>query len=251
MAIDINRQELIINIENLNFSFLVPKHGMNSIKQFILKLGFAGIYEKKHVLKDIDLKINKGECFGLIGKNGSGKSTLLRTIAGIITPDSGKVTVKGKVAPMLALGVGLEPELSGFENIKLVGALLGFSAKDITTSIEDIISFSELSRNDLKMQVRRFSSGMLARLSFAIAVSTQPEILLVDEVLAVGDIGFQKKCVQRIDDIRNSGSTIVYVAHHIDEIKRICTRAAWMDNGQIMQIGQVEEIAENYSAQFL
>ncbi|MFC2100998.1 ABC transporter ATP-binding protein [Bacteroidota bacterium] len=247
---ELNHKEPIINLENLNFSFLVPKQGMNSIKQFIVQLGFAGIYEKKHVLKGIDLKIYKGECFGLIGKNGSGKSTLLRTIAGIIKPDKGHISVKGKVAPMLALGVGLEPELSGFENIKLVGALLGFSSREIMKSIEDIISFSELSRKDLKMQVRRFSSGMLARLSFAIAVSSQPEILLVDEVLAVGDIGFQKKCVQRIDDIRNAGSTIVYVAHHIDEIKRICTRAAWMNDGKIIQIGKVDEIAEIYSAQF-
>ncbi|NNM15248.1 MAG: ATP-binding cassette domain-containing protein, partial [Bacteroidia bacterium] len=179
--------EIIIDIKNLNFSFLVQSYGINSVKQWLLSLGIKKLFEKKKVLHDINLQIEKGDCFGLIGKNGSGKSTLLRAVAGIIEQDSGEITVRGKVAPMLALGVGLEPELSGLENIKLLCTLIGYTKDEYEESLKNIIAFSELNEQSINMQVKRYSTGMMSRLAFSIAVANTPEVLIVDEALSVGD----------------------------------------------------------------
>lgn len=243
-------KEIMIEAKNLNVSFIIQHQGIRNMKDFIFSLGLKKPFEKKEVLKNINLTIYKGECFGLMGKNGSGKSTLLRTIAGIIPADNGKVKLFGRIAPLLALGVGLEPELTGLENIKLCSTLMGRTKKEINASLDQIISFSELTMNDMEMQVKRYSSGMLARLAFSIAVGENPEILIVDEALSVGDLGFQAKCASRIDEIRMSGSTIVYVSHHYNEIKRICTRAACLSNGTIAMIGDVEEVGAYYKSLF-
>jgi lipopolysaccharide transport system ATP-binding protein len=242
--------EVMIEAKNLDVSFIIQHQGIRNMKDFIFSLGLKKPFEKKEVLKNINLTIYKGECFGLMGKNGSGKSTLLRTIAGIIPSDKGKISLHGTIAPLLALGVGLEPELTGFENIRLCSMLMGRSKKSIQASMDSIISFSELSRDDMEMQVKRYSSGMLARLAFSIAVGENPEILIIDEALSVGDIGFQAKCAARIDEIRNSGSTIVYVSHNFNEIKRICTRAACLSNGTIALTGDVEEVGKYYQSLF-
>ena len=238
--------EIVIEAKKLSVSFLVQRHGINNIKDFIITMGVKSPFEHKVVLKDLDLKIYRGECLGVMGRNGCGKSTLLRTIAGIMKPDSGTISVKGHVAPLMALGVGLEPELSGFENIKLVGTLMGLSRADLKNSIDAIIDFSELTTDEIEMQVKRYSSGMMARLAFSIAVANLPEILIIDEALAVGDLGFRQKCAKRINEIKASGSTIIYVSHHLEEIKNICTRAIFMDQGKIAVEGDVNMVCDYY-----
>ena len=239
-------QNIAIQAKNLSVSFLIQKHGINNFKDFVITMGVKSPFEKKNVLKNLDLTIYKGESFGIMGRNGCGKSTFLRTIAGIMTPDEGTLTVNGRVAPLMALGVGLEPELSGYENIKLVATLMGFSKKELKNSIQTIIAFSELNEYEMEMQVKRYSSGMMARLAFSIAVATDPEILIIDEALAVGDMGFRQKCANRIEEIKKAGCTIIYVSHHFDEIKNICTRAAYIENGKIEKIGAVNDICDYY-----
>lgn len=240
------KNEIVIEANKLTVSFLVQRHGINNIKDFIITMGVKSPFEHKLVLKDLDLTIYRGECLGVMGRNGCGKSTLLRTIAGIMKPDSGTITVKGSVAPLMALGVGLEPELSGYENIKLVGTLMGLSRSELKNSIDAIIDFSELTRDEIEMQVKRYSSGMMARLAFSIAVANLPEILIIDEALAVGDLGFRQKCARRINEIKASGSTIIYVSHHLEEIKNICTRAIFMDEGKIAVEGDVNMVCDYY-----
>ena len=224
----------------------MQRHGINNIKDFIITMGVKSPFEHKVVLKDLDLTIYRGECLGVMGRNGCGKSTLLRTIAGIMKPDSGTISVKGSVAPLMALGVGLEPELSGYENIKLVGTLMGLSRAQLKNSLDAIIDFSELTTDEIEMQVKRYSSGMMARLAFSIAVANLPEILIIDEALAVGDLGFRQKCAKRINEIKASGSTIIYVSHHLEEIKNICTRAIFMDEGKIAVEGDVNMVCDYY-----
>jgi ABC-type polysaccharide/polyol phosphate transport system ATPase subunit len=243
-------KEIAIHAEAIEVGFLIQREGISSLKQYLLSFGRSKLFEYKKVLDGIDLTVYKGECFGLLGRNGSGKSTLLRTLAGIISPDKGKVTLQGRVAPLLSLGVGLEPELSGFENIRLCGALIGLTAAEIQEKMQDIISFSELSNNDLQMQIRRYSSGMTSRLAFSIAVATDPDILIVDEALAVGDAGFQQKCLAKINQIRNAGATIFFVSHNAEEVNRICDRAAWLVDGKIIRIGNTSDITQEYLTQF-
>jgi ABC-2 type transport system ATP-binding protein/lipopolysaccharide transport system ATP-binding protein len=244
-------KEPIIVAENLSVSFLIQRHGINNFKDFVITMGVKSPFEKKNVLKGLDLTIYKGECFGVMGRNGSGKSTFLRTIAGIMKPDEGKLTVKGRVAPLMALGVGLEPELTGMENIKLVGTLIGFEKTELNASLQAIIDFSELTQDEINMQVKRYSSGMMARLAFSIAVATDPDILIIDEALAVGDMGFRNKCAKRIDEIKAAGSTIIYVSHHLEEIKKICTRACYLEKGKVEMIGDVNEVCDYYEQQVI
>ena len=241
------KKEIIIEAKKLSVSFLIQRHGINNIKDFIITMGVKSPFERKNVLRDLDLVVYKGECLGVMGRNGCGKSTLLRTIAGIMKPDGGSLTVNGNVAPLMALGVGLEPELSGYENIKLVGTLMGLSSKELKGSLEAIVDFSELSQDEIEMQVKRYSSGMMARLAFSIAVANIPEILIIDEALAVGDLGFRQKCARRINEIKVAGSTIIYVSHHLDEIKNICTRAIFMEDGKVAIEGDVDKVCEYYS----
>lgn len=246
-AVDFSDREVIVEAKGLSVGFMITKHGVNNFKDFLFTFGIKKPFERKEVLKGLDLTIYRGECFGIMGRNGSGKSTLLRAISGIMKPDSGSLKVYGKVAPMMALGVGLEPELTGIENIKLLGTLMGLTNKEIKDSIDAIIDFSELSTHDIESQVKRYSQGMMARLAFSITVAKTPEILIVDEALTVGDLGFKKKSAQRIEEIRKSGSTIIYVSHHLDEVKRICTRACFLKDGRVQHLGTIDEIAEIYN----
>jgi lipopolysaccharide transport system ATP-binding protein len=241
--------EPIISIRNLEVSFLVKGKGVSSLKQYLISLGTKKLFQKKEIIKGLNLDIYPGETFGLLGRNGSGKSTLLRAISGIITPDKGTINVRGRIAPMLALGVGLEPEMTGVENIRLCATLMGFSKTEIEFYMPSIIEFSELS-DQINLEVKRYSSGMMARLAFSIAVAHDPEILLVDEALAVGDMGFQVKCAKRIEELRLNGSTIVYVSHHLEELKRICDRAALLKDGVILKVGELDEIGELYLNEF-
>jgi ABC-type polysaccharide/polyol phosphate transport system ATPase subunit len=241
--------EIAISIQNIQVSFVVKNKGMKSIKKFLFSLGKGEMNERKKVLDGVSLEVYKGECLGLLGKNGSGKSTLLRTMAGIIPLEKGKVEVHGRLAPLLALGAGLEYEMNGIENIRLCCTLMGLSQNEIKNSMNDIIEFTELGK-DIHMEVKRYSSGMMSRLAFSMVVATNPDILVVDEALAVGDIGFQEKCLKKIDELRKNGSTIIYVSHNEEEIIRICDRAAWLKDGKIEMIGDVKSVGEAYKEQF-
>ena len=242
-------EDIAIQLRNVEFSFLVPKQGAGSLKEYLLKLGRGKYFSYKTVLSDINLDIFRGETFGVLGVNGSGKSTLLRIIAGVLQPHRGNVRVFGKVAPLLALGVGLQPELSGLENIQLCGTLMGLTQREIKQSRDKIIEFAELS-DSITMQVKRYSSGMLSRLAFAIATAIEPEILIIDEVLSVGDIGFQKKCAQWIEGKRQQGCTILYVSHSAEQIRQMCTRAACLENGRISVVDEASITCDYYLAKF-
>lgn len=238
---------IVIEARDLHVSFTVQKQGIKSIKSFLLSMGFQSPFEKKPVLKGVNLKVKKGECLAVMGRNGCGKSTLLRAVAGIMTPTSGQLTVKGRVAPLMTLGVGFEMELTGRENIELVGTLMGFTKDQLQDSINNIILFSELTGAEIDMQMKRYSSGMISRLAFSIAAANTPDVLIVDEALAVGDLGFREKCAERIKQIKSEGTTIMYVSHHLDEIKNICTRAIFMEEGVVTAEGSVDEICEYYT----
>ncbi|MBK7083937.1 MAG: ABC transporter ATP-binding protein [Flavobacteriales bacterium] len=184
--------------------------------------------ERKRIISHVDLDVYAGECFGIVGRNGSGKSTLLRVLAGIVEPSGGSARVNGRVAPMLALGVGLEPELNGLENVRLCAVLMGGDRNAVRRALEHVRDFAGLSEDDLAMQVKRYSTGMMARLGFAIAIANDPEVLLIDEVLAVGDAEFQRRCYERIDLLKGKGSTIVFVSHSSAKCRNSAiARAAW------------------------
>jgi ABC-type polysaccharide/polyol phosphate transport system ATPase subunit len=235
-----------ILLRDVHVDYVVMRHGMRSIKEFVLSLGVARMLERHHILRGIDLQINAGECFGIVGRNGSGKSTLLRVLAGILEPTRGQVDVRGRVAPMLALGVGLEQELTGTENARLCAALMGCDRAATQATLDNVRSFSGLSEDDLRMPVKRYSSGMTARLGFSIATANDPDILLIDEVLAVGDAEFQQRCHARIGELKRNGSTVVLVSHSLGEVQRVCDRAACVENGRIVIVGHPHEVGSHY-----
>lgn len=238
----------VIIFEKVSKTYPLYSHITRGLKSFLINLPKA-IHDmhnsKFQALKDITIDIKRGESFGIIGKNGEGKSTILGLIAHVIKPTTGKVTVKGKVFPLLELGAGFHTELSGRENIVLNGVLLGFTKKEIMNKIDEIIEFSELG-DFIDQPVRTYSSGMLARLGFSIISAVEPEILLIDEILAVGDAHFQKKCMNRMLDFRKKGVTIVFVSHNMDAVRQICDRVMWLQNHESKMIGSPDEVVEKY-----
>lgn len=243
-------KDSVISVRDLHVGFWISGTGLNSFKDVIFSLGRQKALEKKMVLTGINLEIQRGECFALMGKNGSGKSTLLRTLAGIITPEKGNIEIKGSVAPLLTIGAGLEFELSGYENIRILGTLIGLRKKELEDAVHFVEQFSELSTADLNMQVKRYSAGMMARLAFSISVCRTPDILIVDEALSVGDQGFQEKCADRINEMKAAGTTIIYVSHSLTELKRICTRGACLVDGKIAMVDDIDVVGEYYSSLF-
>lgn len=200
---------------------------------------------KFEALKDVSFEIFKGETFGIIGRNGAGKSTTLGLIAGVLKPSAGKIVVNGRISPLLELGAGFHPELNGKENIVLNGVLMGLTRGEILRRLNDIIEFSELG-HFIDQPIRVYSSGMLARLGFSVVAHLDPEILLIDEVLAVGDNEFQKKCLDKMMQFKKRGVTIVFVSHSMPDIERICDRVAWIDNHTIRLVGNSADIIQNY-----
>lgn len=239
-------KEIAVKATDLSIGFLVTKHGMRNLKDFLISFGFKKLFENREIIKGLDLEINKGDCFALMGKNGCGKSTLLRAISGVMKPTGGSLIVNGKVAPMMALGVGLEPELTGLENIRLLGTLMGHSQSEIKKLTPWIVEFSELSEYDINSQVKRYSQGMIARLAFSITVAKDPEILIVDEALTVGDMGFKQKCSKRIHEIKAKGGTIIFVSHHIEDVRSICEKGCFIKDGKIVKIGDIEGVIDLY-----
>ena len=223
-------------------------------KNFSLKLFFINMFKPKKdkpkneefwALKDVSFKVKKGEVIGFIGSNGAGKSTMLKVIAGVMKPTKGNVETNGNICPMIELGAGFDMDLTARENIYLNGAVLGYSKEFIDQKFEEIVDFSEL-RDFLDVPVRNFSSGMTARLAFSIATVVDPEILIVDEILSVGDIAFQQKSQDKMKSMIGGGTTVLFVSHSIDQIKSLCNRAVWLEHGQVKKIGPAKEICEEY-----
>lgn len=200
---------------------------------------------KFEALCDISFEVHKGETFGIIGKNGAGKSTTLGLIAGVLKPTRGKVIVKGRISPLLELGAGFHQELTGRENIMLNGVLMGLTRAGVARKMDSIIDFSELG-NFIDQPIRVYSSGMLARLGFSVVANLDPEILLIDEVLAVGDMNFQKKCIDKMMSFKKGGVTIIFVSHSMPDIEKICDRVAWLDNHTIKLMGNTKDVISNY-----
>ena len=220
---------------------------MDSLKDLLIKkIKFQSCsFDEFWALNNISFSVDKGESCALIGANGSGKSTMLKIISGILTPTKGSVEVNGSIAPLIELGAGFDYELTGRENIFLNGAILGYSKKLMLEKYDEIIDFSEL-RDFIDVPVKNYSSGMIARLGFSIATMVKPEILVVDEILAVGDQAFQDKCHKRLEDMMNSGTTVLLVSHSAADIKRICQKAVWIDKSNLRFVGNVDEALQLY-----
>jgi ABC-type polysaccharide/polyol phosphate transport system ATPase subunit len=233
-----------VRVDGLSKRFRIYHQRNQTLKQTVLSRR-RGLYEEFWALNDVSLEIPHGTTFGIVGQNGSGKSTLLKCIAGILRPDKGTVDVDGRLAALLELGAGFHPEYTGRENIYLNGALLGLSRRDIDGVLDQIIDFSGLSRF-IDNAVKTYSSGMYARLGFSIAVHLYPDILVVDEILAVGDASFQRRCYQRIDEMKASGKTLIMVSHALDAIRDHCADCAWIDEGNLRAIGPAEDVLRQY-----
>jgi ABC-type polysaccharide/polyol phosphate transport system ATPase subunit len=234
-----------IRVENLWKNFRLYHEKNQYIKAAVLR-GRRARYEEFWALKGVSLEIPHGSTFGIIGPNGCGKSTLLKCLAGILFPDKGSVSVDGRISALLELGAGFHPELSGVENIYLNGAILGMTRKDIEARFDSIVDFSGLS-TFIDTPVRNYSSGMVIRLGFAIAANVDPEILLVDEVLSVGDQSFQQRCLEKIEDFRNDGRTIVFVSHGLAQVTQLCEQAAWIESGEIRRLGPAAQLVSEYT----
>jgi ABC-typepolysaccharide/polyolphosphate transport system, ATPase component len=241
-----NDDKTAIKVTSLTKSFKIPIEPTNRLKHQVIGLfrGSKG-YREFTPLKDMSLEIKKGEFFGIVGRNGSGKSTLLKTIAGIYTPNKGSVKVNGVLVPFIELGVGFNPELTGRENVFLNGALLGFSHDEMETMYDDIVDFAELP-DFMDERLKNYSSGMQVRLAFSIAIRAQGDILLLDEVLAVGDEAFQQKCFTYFAELRKRKCTVILVTHDMGAVQRFCTKAMMIDKGKIVKIGNTAEVAGEY-----
>lgn len=237
-------KDIALSIQNLSKEFLLPHERKNSIKETLLHFR-KPTYEKLQALKDIDFEVEKGEFFGIVGRNGSGKSTLLKIIGGIYQPTSGKVVVNGTLTPFIELGIGFNPELTGRENVYLNGAILGLTRKEVKQKYEEIVAFAEIEKF-MDQKLKNYSSGMQVRLAFSIAMQAHNDILLIDEVLAVGDANFQKKCFQTFKDIKKSGKTVIFVTHDMGAIQEYCDRALMIQDSKIVTIGKPREVAVRY-----
>lgn len=238
----------MIFLEGVSKKFILRHHKVSRLKEQIIDFLKGSRYtsEEFWALKDITFTVRKGETMGIIGENGSGKSTLLQLLAGILVPDKGKLEMRGKTAALIELGAGFNPELTGRENIYLSGSILGFKRKEINRKLEDIIAFSGLQRF-IDQPIKNYSSGMYMRLAFSVAIHVDPDILLVDEILAVGDWPFQQQCFKRIQDFKNKGKTIILVSHDLNMIETLCDRALLLHEGELMAEGNVREVIAQYT----
>lgn len=239
----------MIKADNVSMKF-----NLGIEKNFSLKLFFINMFKSRKnkpkkeefwALNDVSFEVKKGEVVGFIGSNGAGKSTLLKVIAGVMKPTKGSVEVQGNICPMIELGAGFDMDLTARENIYLNGAVLGYSKEFIEEKFNEIVEFSEL-RDFLDVPVRNFSSGMIARLAFSIATIVDPEILIVDEILSVGDIAFQAKSEAKMRSMIGGGTTVLFVSHSLDQIKKLCDRAIWLEHGKVKKIGTAKEICDEY-----
>ena len=238
----------MIDIKHVSMKF-----NLGIEKEFSIKQAFVNLFNKKNrkkkedfwALKDVDFHVGKGEVVGLIGSNGAGKSTLLKVVSGVMKPTKGKVDVHGVISPMIELGAGFDGNLTARENIYLNGAILGYSKKFLDSKFNEIVEFSEL-KDFLEVPVKNFSSGMTAKLAFSIATIVNPEILIVDEILSVGDIKFQEKSKKKMMEMIKGGTTVLYVSHSLDSIRDLCTKVVWLEHGKVVKIGDTNEVCDEY-----
>lgn len=239
-------KENMIEVKNVSMKF-----NLGIEKGFSIKQGFVDMFKKKEkinndfwALKNVNFDVEKGEVVGFVGSNGAGKSTLLKVIAGVMKPTKGKVSVYGNICPMIELGAGFDSQLTARENIYLNGAVMGYSKEFINSKFDEIVSFSELNEF-LDVPIQNFSSGMIARLAFSIATVVDPEILIVDEILSVGDMAFQKKSEEKMLNMINGGTTVLFVSHSIDQIRNMCNKVVWIEKGEVQAIGG-KEVCDKY-----
>lgn len=236
----------IIEVKDVSMKFNMSKERVDNIKEYFVKLLKHQLFYNEFIaLHDITFNVNRGDVFGIVGLNGSGKSTLLKIISGILKPSIGSVNIKGSISPLIELGAGFDFDLTARENVILNGLVLGYNRHDIETKMDEIIEFSEL-QEFMDVAVKNFSSGMVARLGFAIATAVMPDILIVDEILSVGDFLFQEKCEKRIKKMMDAGTTVLIVSHSLEQIERLCTRVLWLDKGQMIALGETDEVCMEY-----
>ena len=240
------KKENAVELKNVEMHFNMSKEKLESLKEYFLKLVRRQLmFEDFTALDGISFEIKKGDVFGIVGLNGCGKSTTLKIISGILKPTKGTVETCGVIAPLIELGAGFDMELTARENIYLNGSVLGYSKKFMDSKFDDIVDFSEM-RDFLDVPMKNYSSGMVARIGFAIATITTPDILIVDEILAVGDFLFQQKCEERINKMMNDNTTVIIVSHSIDQIERLCKHCMWLEKGKIKMIGETAEVCDAY-----
>lgn len=238
--------EKIIEVSHISMGFKMDMNKVSSLKEWVVTwLKGQSNYQTFWALKDVSFEVNKGEVVGIIGRNGSGKSTLLKIISGLFRPSEGEISVKGRIVPMLELGSGFDPELTGRENVFLNGAILGYTEAFLKEQFDDILGFSELGEF-IDMPLKTYSSGMMMRLAFSVATIVQPEILIVDEILAVGDEAFQRKSRAKMLELMGGGTTVLYVSHSLDQIRELCNRVIWLDHGKVVMQGEASEVCDAY-----
>ena len=238
----------MIKANHISVSYRMSHDKIQSIKEYLVALIKRKLsYEEFHALNDVSFEIKKGEVVGIVGNNGAGKSTLLKVISGILRPTKGDVELGGNVVPMLELGSGFDYDLTGRENIFLNGAILGYSESFLKSKYDEIVEFSELG-DFINIPVRNYSSGMVMRLAFSIASMVSPDILIVDEILAVGDAAFQEKSYARMTELMSHGTTVLLVSHNLDQIRGLCDRVIWLDHGNVVQIGDTQPVCDAYAA---
>lgn len=244
-----SNENYVIDVTNATVRFNMASERVDTMKEYVLKmLKRELIYQEFLALQDVNLKVKAGEAWGIVGTNGSGKSTLLKLICGILKPYRGTVTVKGSMAPLIELGAGFDGELTARENIFLNGTLLGHSEQYMKEHFNEIVDFAEL-WDFLDMPIKNYSSGMSARLGFAVATMVRPDILICDEVLSVGDYKFQEKCEKRMQEMLSSGTTLLYVSHSKEAVEKICNKALWLDKGHVKMCGEAAEVCAAYMGQ--
>ena len=236
----------MIFVENVTMDYRIQQENIKSMKEYLVNAIRGRItYREFRALDEVNLHIQPGEVCGIVGRNGAGKSTLLKVIAGVLTPTKGHVHINGNIAPMLELGAGFDPDLTARENIFLNGAILGYSKDFLEKKFEDIVAFSEL-EEFIEQPVRTFSSGLMMRLAFSIATLVEPEVLIVDEILSVGDGHFQKKSEARMRELMSGGTTVLMVSHALKQIRDLCSRVIWLDHGKVIMDGKTQEVCDAY-----
>lgn len=238
--------DVMISLTDVTMEFRLTDDRISSLKEFITKtLTKELTYTKFKALNKVSFDIKRGEVMGVVGRNGAGKSTILKVISGILTPTSGEVLCHGNIVPMLELGSGFDMDMTGRENIFLNGAILGYSEEFLKKKFEEILKFSELGEF-IDVPLRNYSSGMMMRLAFSVATMVNPDILIVDEILAVGDENFQKKSKERMLELMSGGTTVLFVSHSLEQIREMCDRVVWLDGGEVKMIGEAEEVCDEY-----
>lgn len=244
------QRDNIIVVDNVTMRFNLADEKTDSIKEYCIKLLKGKLhFNEFFALKNVSFTVQRGDSVALIGKNGSGKSTLLKILAGVMYPTMGGIAVQGTIAPLIELGAGFDSELTAKENVYLNGAILGFDRAFMDQHFDEIVEFSEL-QDFINVPLKNYSSGMIARLGFAVATIIKADILIVDEVLAVGDFRFQEKCKKKIEELLSGGTTLLFVSHSADQVKQLCKKAVWLDHGNMMAYGDTEEVYRMYEEKY-